>query len=174
VVSVATEPITDTERARVAELHAAGRSRNDIAAELGRSGSTISKIAGRLGLTFNRARVAAATDAKVVDAKAKRAQLMNDLLDDAQRLRQQLWSPTTVYSFGGKDNTYASHDVPLPPVRDQRDIVQAVNTALSAALRLDQHDGDGTTDQAGSLLGALFDSITGRHAEAPAPADGDG
>lgn len=139
---MAARPITDEDRRRVRSLHAAGRNRNQIAKELGRSGSTVSKIAAELGLSFNREATAAATEAKVIDAKARRAQLMHDLLDDAERLRAQLFSETTIHSFGGKENTYNSKKVPRPLFSDQRNIVQAVSTAISASLRLDVHDSD--------------------------------
>lgn len=139
---MAAKPITDEERGRVRDLHTAGRNRNQIARELGRSGSTISKIAADLGLSFDRTTVKAATEARVADAKARRAQLMHELLDDAERLRSQLFAPTTIHSFGGKDHTYNSRSVDQPLFRDQRDIMQATNTAIAASLRLDLHDAD--------------------------------
>lgn len=148
-------PLTQAERDRIRDLHAQGRSRNDIATEIGRGVASVSRAAKAMGLSFDRAATKTATVAKVADAKAKRAALMNSLLDDAERLRQQLWAPTTIYSFGGKDNTYNSREVERPPFRDQRDIVQAVNTALGASLRLDLHDGDAGADEARSMIGAL-------------------
>lgn len=135
-------PITDAERDRVAELHAQGLSRNAIARQLGRSQSTVSKLARELGLTFDRARTAEATQAKVVDAKARRAQLANDLLADAERMRQQLWTPTTIYNFGGKENTYNERNVEQPPFRDQRDIVHSVGLLVDRHVRLTEVDAD--------------------------------
>jgi hypothetical protein len=153
---MAARPITEEDRRRVKALHAAGRNRNQIAKEIGRSGSTVSKIAEQLGLSFNRDAVQAATEARVADAKARRAELMHALLDDAQKLRQQLFAPTTIHSFGGKDNTYASRDVNQPLFKDQRDIMQATNTAITASLRIDDHDANtGDTDAAKSMLGSL-------------------
>jgi hypothetical protein len=167
-------PITDTERDRVRELHAAGRGRNEIAAELDRSTGIVTKIARELGLSFDRSATMAATAAKAADARGRRARLMHELLDDAEKLRSQLFAPTVIHNFGGKDNTYNSRKVSRPPFRDQRDIMQAVSTAVGASLRLDLHDGDASIDQVGSLLGNLFDNLRGRHADDPAPADGDG
>lgn len=164
--------ITDAERERVQQLHARGLGRNDIARELGRSVSTISAVAKQLGLSFDRSKTAAATAAKVVDAKAKRAQLMTDLLDDAEKLRAQLFAQAHVYAFGGKENTFAEAYIDQPSFRDQRDIMAAVNTALGASLRLDQHDGDGSNETVGSLLGSLLDDLVGRHGEQPADGDG--
>lgn len=156
----ANKPITARERKRIADLHAEGTSRNDIAKALKRSPSTITKVCGQLGLSFDRTKTQAATAARVQDAKAKRTQLMNDLLDDAAKLRQQLWMPTTIFSFGGKDNTYAERQVPLPPVKDQRDIVNAVSTTITASLRLDEHDRGSDVDDAKSMLDELFEGLT--------------
>ncbi len=66
-------PLSDTEQARIGELHAAGASRNDIAKDLGRSGDTITRYCRKHGLAFDRAGVAAATAAKAKDAAARRA-----------------------------------------------------------------------------------------------------
>lgn len=151
---MANAPITDADRERVRELHAEGLARNAIAAKMGRSQAAVSKIAKALGLDFDRSRTAAATEAKVLDARARRAQLMHDLLDDANRLRRQLWEPTTIYSFGGKDNTYNSKPVDRPPFKDQRDIMGAASLAITASLRLDEHDTAGA-EGAKSMLGAL-------------------
>lgn len=160
---MAARPITDEDRRRVRSLHAAGRNRNQIAKELGRSGSTVSKIAAELGLRFDRAAVQAATEARVADAKARRADLMHALLEDAERLRQQLFAPTTIHSFGGKDNTYGSRDVLQPLFKDQRDIMQSVSTAITASLRIDDHNTDNGAESARSMVGSLFDALRGAY-----------
>lgn len=170
---MAARPVTDTERQQVATLHAAGCSRNDIAAQLGRSGSTISKIATDLGLSFDRTTVQAATAAKVADARAKRTHEMNALLDDAKRLRLQLFAPCIVHAFGGKENTYNQAELDRPPFADQAKIMQAYSLAIDKSIRLDVHDGDGSIEQVGSLLGNLFDTLRDRHPESAA-ADDDG
>lgn len=135
-------PITDAERTRLAELHAQGLSRNEIARDLGRAQSTVSKLAAEAGLSFDRARTRAATEAKMLDAKARRAQLAVDLLADAERMRLQLWAPTTIYNFGGKENTYNERPVDQPPFRDQRDIVHAVGLLVDKHVRLTEVDAD--------------------------------
>lgn len=166
------DPITDDERRRVRDLHTAGLSRNDIAKELGRSGSTISKIADDLGLSFDRSAVKAATEAKVADARARRAALMLNLLSDAGRLREQLWVETTYIDHGGKEFVEAKWTQPEPTPMDKLKLMQAATSALNASLRLDEHDGDGSTETVGSLLGSLFDNLTAKHAAEPS-SDGD-
>ena len=138
----ANKPITARERKRIAELHADGATRNDIAKAVKRSPSTITKMCRELGLSFDRSKTKAATEAKVADAKARRAEIMHGLLDDVQRLRAQLFAPAIIFSFGGKENTYAERHVPEPPSRDKRDLMGSISLALNASLRLDDHDGD--------------------------------
>lgn len=152
-------PLTKRELDRIRAMHGEGKTRNDIAKALGRSASTITAACNKMGLSFDRSKTKAATEAKVADARAKRAQLMNDLLDDAERLRQQLFAPTVIWSFGGKDNTFNSKKVPLPPVKDQRDIVNAVSTTITASLRLDEHDKGSDVDDSKSMLRGLAEKL---------------
>jgi hypothetical protein len=166
-------PLTQAERDRIRELHTQGRSRNAIAAELGRGVASISRAAKDMGLSFDRRATQAATAAKVIDAKAKRVAEMNALLDDAKRLRLQLFAPCTIHAFGGKENTYNQAQIEQPLFADQAKIMQAYGTAIEKSLRLDAHDGDGSIEQVGSLLGNLFDSIRGRVGEDQAAADDD-
>lgn len=148
---------TDDDTVRLHQLHAQGMSRNDIAREMNRSGSTISRHAADEGLSFERGpEVAAATEAMRADAKSRRAQMMLKLLEDADKLRLQLFAPTTIHSFGGKDHTYNSHDVQQPLFKDQRDIMNACSVALNASMRLDHHDTDGGAEGARSMVSQLF------------------
>ncbi|WP_027945965.1 helix-turn-helix domain-containing protein [Amycolatopsis taiwanensis] len=152
---MAAGPLTDNELTRIRDLHAAGATRNDIAKQLGRSGSTISKAAGKLGLSFDRTAVKAATEAKVADARARRARLTLDLLSDAERLRAQLWQPHEYIDHGGKDFTEARWTQPEPSPADKLKLMQAAGTAASTSMRLDLHDADTGDDGAKSMLGAL-------------------
>jgi transposase-like protein len=77
-------PIGDDDREQVRRLHTQGKSRNEIARTIGRSASTVSKIARELGLGFpGGARVAAATEARRADAAARRELLADEALDGA-------------------------------------------------------------------------------------------
>lgn len=146
---------TPEESDRLRELHAAGRTLGQCATEMGRDKGTISKRAKTLGLTWDRAQVHAATVAKVRDAAARRADLELRLLDDAERLRQQLWQPAIVFNFGGRDNTYEERTLDKPPVADQLKIMQAVGVAIDRALRIADHDTNAGADDAKNLLTSL-------------------
>lgn len=148
-------PVTQADYDHVRELHAEGLGRNAIAERLGRSGKTVSKIAEKLGLNFDRERTRVATEAKVIDARAKRAALANDLLDDAARLRQQLWQPAHYVAHGGKEFDRADWTMDEPTFADKAKIMQSVGIAVDRAVKLDEYDADPGIDAAKSMLGAL-------------------
>jgi hypothetical protein len=160
---MAATPLTDAERQQIRDLHAAGLGCAAIAREIGRDRSTISVHARAMGLTFDRAQTRAATQARVDDARDRRSKLALDLLADAERLRTQLWTPCIVHSFGGRNNSYNEHELPEPPFRDKRDIMNTAALALDKHMRLldfDQRDG---ADEVASLLGTLFDNLRTKH-----------
>ncbi|TYK47166.1 helix-turn-helix domain-containing protein [Actinomadura decatromicini] len=134
----ARRPIDDTDRRRVAELHAQGLNRNQIAREIGRAQSTVSKIAAELGLTFDRARTAEATRAKVADAKERRADLANLALDDAHAMRARALASDTG--------------------RDARDYAAAYGVFIDRHLRLIEADAD---HQGLAAVDAWLRDITG-------------
>ncbi|MGH3942488.1 MAG: helix-turn-helix domain-containing protein [Pseudonocardiaceae bacterium] len=152
-------PLTSEDRDQVRALHARGLSRNAIAREIGRSVGSVTKLAREQGLVFDRAATVAATAAAVADARARRAALMHALLDDAGRLREQLFAPCTLRNAGGKDNTWAVLEVEQPPFADQLKIVQATVTAADASMRLDRHDSGAGVEEAKSMLGALAEGL---------------
>ncbi|MFF2522442.1 helix-turn-helix domain-containing protein [Streptomyces liangshanensis] len=136
-------PVTDEEREEVRRLHGEGKGRNQIAKILKRSGKTISDIAVDLGLSFARAaEVRAATEVRQADLAALRAQLALDLTYDAIRLRQQLWEPTTVYNFGGAENTFAKHTFDEAPASEKRALMSTVGVAIDRSLKLAPADTD--------------------------------
>lgn len=156
---MAARPVDDTDRRKVAELHAQGLSCAAIAREIGRARSTVSKIAAAAGLPFDRAQTRSATRAKVADAKARRAQLASDLLDDAQYLREKLRGPCYVYNFGGKDNTFSDAVAREPSPRDLREIMAAVGLAAERHERLVALDADQGLDDGKAMLTDLAEAL---------------
>lgn len=153
-------PITDHDREQVRTLHAAGISRNEIARTLKRSPSTVSKIARELGLTFDRAaEVAVATEVRRADLAARRADLALALQDDAEKLRAQLFAPCTVGEFAGRDGDWHETHLDRPRFTDQRQIIGAVQTAVSTSLRLAPAEGGENAEQVRSMLGALGEAL---------------
>jgi transposase-like protein len=137
---MAARPWTDTDQARLLELHAAGQSLHSIAKQLGRSKETISRKATAAGLTWDRTRTAAAAQAVTIDNKARRAALESKLLAKADDLINAIDSPFLAFSFGGKDNTYNEHHLDRPPTSDIRNLMQSAGIAIDRSLKLADHD----------------------------------
>lgn len=131
---------TEAETDRLRALHAAGKSLHAIAAEMGRGKGTISAKAKAAGLAWDREQVQAATQAKVADARERRATLQLRLLDDAERLREQLWQPAKWGNFGGRENTYNEVILDQPLFADKLKLMQAVGIAVDRSLKLADHD----------------------------------
>ncbi|GHA20078.1 helix-turn-helix domain-containing protein [Streptomyces echinoruber] len=156
-------PITDADRRRVRELHAAGKSRNEIARELKRSPSTVSKIAAAFEppLSFDRAeQVEAATRVRTADLAARRAALALDLQAAAEQMLGQLWAPCTVGEFAGRDGEWHETRLDRPRFGDQRQIIASVQTAVGTSLRLAPAEGGENAEQVRSMLGALGEALT--------------
>lgn len=156
---MAGRPITARDRRRLKELHAEGLSRNEIARRMNRAASTVSKLAAEMGLDFDRSRTQAGTAARHADAKARRARLALDLVADAERLRKQMWNPCTIHNFGGKENTYNSHDLDQPLFADQLKIMQATGLAVDKHVRLIEIDADQGVGDAKSMLTNLMGAL---------------
>jgi AcrR family transcriptional regulator len=149
--------------ARIRELAEGGMGRNEIARELGVSVGSVTAHAP--AGAFDRSATMAAVKARQADMAERRAKLAADLLEDAERLRRQLWEPALVYNFGGKDNTYEEHELDEQPVDGKRTLMQAVSTAVAAHVRLIDHDGDGITEQAKSVLDGFMEAVAERAAQ---------
>lgn len=143
---------TDEESRRLADFHAQGKSLHFIAKELGRSKDTVSRHADRLGLSFSREQTAKAAEAVHVDNKARRALLESRLLEEADKVLDQMWKPALVYSFGGPLNEYNEHTLTQPTFGDQKAIVQTASTALTAANKLHELNSGHNAEQAMSAL----------------------
>lgn len=144
---------------QIRELHALGYGRNRIAREIGKAPVMVSRTAAVLGLTFDRSQIEAATKARQADISERKSLLAEDLLSDAERLRAQMWEPTTVYSFGGKDNTYEEHTFDEAPAADKRALMSTAATAIDRVLKLVPAEESSNLDSAKSMLGSLGEAL---------------
>jgi hypothetical protein len=154
------EPTPNDVVEQIKALAASGVGCNEIARRLEVSPRTVSRYAPPG--SFDRSATIAAVKARQADMAARRAQLAADLLEDAERMRRQLWEPALVYNFGGKDNDYNERTLDEQPVDGKRTIMQAVSTAVNAHVRLVDHDGDGGVDEAKSVLDGFMDAVARR------------
>lgn len=157
---MARNPIPEEFHDRFRELHADGYGRNRLARELGFPAVQISRTAEYLGLTFDRSRIQAATEARLADLAERRAILAEDFTEAAEKCLKQMWQPTTVYSFGGKDNTYEEHEFPEAPAAEKRALMSTAATAVDRSLKLVPAEESSNLDSAKSMLGSLGEALS--------------
>jgi hypothetical protein len=147
-------PITTADRNRVRDLHAQGKTRNEIARAVGRAPSTVTGIARALGLSFDRTATAAATHARQLDNRARRTEIVARLYDRAEEILGRLEAERytfTATTVNGIESKVLDH-VPAP---DEKALASAMASHLGAASRLEQVDADKGAEGAKSMLGGL-------------------
>ncbi|WP_126890534.1 hypothetical protein [Curtobacterium sp. HSID17257] len=90
----------------MAALHAEGRGRNAIAAELGLGNSTVARITKALVLDFSRAQDAVAVHARLTRLAEMHTRLAEKIAAIAGGQLDRARKPNLVYSFGGEENTF--------------------------------------------------------------------
>ncbi|WP_333811109.1 helix-turn-helix domain-containing protein [Timonella senegalensis] len=140
---------------QLATLHSENLGVRAIAERMGFGRTTVSKHAQRIGLSFDRRQTKAATAAVQADAKAKRAALELALLDDAQKLRAQIWEPHTYIDHGGKDFIQVTWTQNEPTSSDKLKLMQAATAALDKSIKIAQLDSDNGAAGAISMLEGL-------------------
>lgn len=151
--------ITDDERARIVDLIHEGHSCGDIARQVGRDKSTVSRIAAAEGLDFDRSRTQVATAAKQADSAARLAAFSELLIDDMERLRRQLWEPCVVYAFGGKNNDFNEAQIPEPDFGAKRNIMTSIGIATDKVLAI--RKAEAGPGEAAGLIVDLVSAIRG-------------
>lgn len=150
-------PLSDEVRAAIlADIEAGKLSRNKIAEKHGVSRGTVTNLAKtHVGDTaFDRTHAEKGARARQFDAKAARAELIEQLYGDAQRFRERSWSPYTQVVTGPMGPEFVT--TKLPPLRDQQAGYTAVAIAIDKALTLEKHDSDEGQAMGKSMVNDLF------------------
>ncbi|WP_411145293.1 helix-turn-helix domain-containing protein [Streptomyces sp. x-80] len=166
--------ITDTDREQVRRLHGRGMARNEIARQMGRSPSTVSKIAAAFEppLSFDRAAdVATATAVRTADLAARRTEMASRLHDIAERELSKMSEPTTYWDWGGKDHEYDERVQPEPHAADRRAMMATAGAALDRSLKL-APPREEAGEQSRSVIGRLMDGLARNYAERHGSAPG--
>jgi transposase-like protein len=156
-------PLDPDKREAIAQAIRDGGKRNEVARQFEVSPSTVTTIAKNEGIdgAFDRTATKRATEARNADTSARRAALKGLLVEDAHRLRAQLWQPCVMHNFGGKDNTHNSIELPQPTFEQQRNIMTSVGIAVQRVADLEKLDMGGGVEEAAGLIRDLVDSIRG-------------
>lgn len=149
-------PVTPEEHAEIRRLHAAGIGRNEIARRIGRGPRTVSEFCEREGLTFDRTMTAVATEAKKIDARARRAALIERAYARAEKVFDRLEADDTdgykytATTVNGIETKTLDH-VPGP---EERSLATAAGQYLTQAAKLEALDaGTGHDEDRGILTG---------------------
>lgn len=147
---MATGRVTDDERAAIVAILRETENVRETARRTGRSKSCVSAIARSIeGLDIaGRPQTKTATEAKVADNVAKRELLKASLLDDAIRLRAQLWEPAVekkpmVVSKGGDAGSMVLEvetHLDQPTFADKQRIMTSVGIATDKVIALERLD----------------------------------
>ena len=121
--------------------------------------STVEEHAKILKLSWARSATPEAIAATKADERARRSRYRAGLMDDLERLRAQLWAPTLVHRFGGRDNTFATATLDQPAIADQLRLVQAIGAGMATLERLEKMDADQGVSDAVSLIDGIADAI---------------
>lgn len=159
------QPWTDEDAATLARMHGEGASLTSIAKHLGRHPGTVSKKAKAAGLSFDRAPVAAANEARAVDARARRQRIVANQMLIHERLQAQSLAPewrTIMRGEGGAEHIETLNHV---PARDAKDMMSALNSSSTIIARLDdnQTDHDDAKSVIGDLVKGLAEDYERRH-----------
>lgn len=157
---MATGPYKPEEDALLRQLIPQGVSQSEIARQLDRTRGSVANRAAKLGIKSDRMQTVAATQAKVIDAKARRAALELTLLEDAEKLRSQIWQQHTYFDWGGKDHSFDQHTVDEPTPADKQRLMQAATLAVDRSLRIAAHDADTGVAEAVGALDQIADALT--------------
>ena len=173
-------PITDTELARLRELHGTGASCRQIAREMNRAPITVSKHAAALGLSFDRSQVKAATEARVADVAARRAEVSAQFIEITAKMSARMLAElddtgAEVKPWRLRDYSYAigalfdrhlaqaDHD---PTNENGSEIDRWLEHTTGSPVPPSRSDADETA-KSRSILAALMDDMVGRHGSEP-------
>ncbi|GAB3166934.1 hypothetical protein GCM10027059_26660 [Myceligenerans halotolerans] len=141
------------------QLVAQGVPQSEIGRRIGRSRGAVANRARALGVRSDRTVTVAATQAKVIDAKARRATLELQLLEDAEKLRAQLWQPHEYIDHGGKDYVRVTWTQDEPTPADKQRLMQAAVVAVDRSLKIATHDADTGVAEAVGALDQIADAL---------------
>lgn len=160
--------ITDDERQAIRDGHAAGKSCNEIARELERSASTVSRAARELGLSWDTSRSAAATEAKQASNRARRARLVARMYDRADAIMDRLEADQFKLVGVSKDGLAHTNliDSDAIPGAEERALFGMVVNALNGAARLEAVDAaDAGATEGKGILGRLDEALQATYAQ---------
>lgn len=150
-------PFTPADADRLRELHTAGLSCVAIAREMGRSRSTISEHAKRLGLAFDPPPTEA-TAVKVATNRERRAALTRRMLDRAAAVLDRLEANTYQHRITAGEASFLVQD-PVVPAADEKSLSGAISSYMRSAMEAEKLDAAVGDTDGRSMLEALAEGL---------------
>ena len=130
---------------------------------MGISAGSVTNITKAAGVSFDRTATEQAVRSRKIDLAARRAELELQLLEDAARIRLQLFGPIEYTELGSWRSSegaggaeWHSRTAEQPVPADQLKLLQAVQVAVNTSQRIADAAGDGDTEDAKAMLVQLF------------------
>ena len=134
-------PFSPEETAQIGRWIAKGVSRNELVRRTGRANATLTRLAQANGWEYNRTRaLSSALASRVMDFRTERQDLKEKLLNDARRLREQLWRPTELVMLNNRTGEFARTILTEPNFADKRNIMTAIGIAVDKVTDLERLD----------------------------------
>lgn len=97
----------------------------------------------QMGVSMREPGPAIRTAANATSARlsARRKELEAELIEDAHRLRAQLWEPARIQGFFGKDGEYREAELDEPQFRDKASIMSAIRAAVQSSRDISELEG---------------------------------
>jgi len=119
-------PFAPDEEAQVIVLIKRGTARNQIARMTGRDGSTITRIAQRAGLSFDRDHLAPIRAARASDLSLRRLAIAQQMADHLEKLVAELHRPLTIRRINTRTGAVEVLKLPQPDPAAKRDLAIAI------------------------------------------------
>lgn len=149
-------------RKQVVELCKQGCTRNEISRRTGIGNTTVTKIAARAGLTFDRTKTARGVEAHSIDMAARRAKIIERQYGRIEKILDRLEEADTegfrtiLKGIGGAEEV---RTLTFVPTVDERNMADATYRGVTAVAALEKVGHDAGTDVAKSFLAGLGQAL---------------
>ena len=155
---------TETQRAEAVELY---RTQGPTAAgeKLGIPKETIMSWAKKAGVhTVRTSATRAAVEAKVVDGKLRRQNIMHRLYGQAETILDELEGETFTTLVKGSGGSDHEATLGFVPPNDRKTLIQSVSTATASATKLEDYDKSAADQSSGAV--SVIDKLMAGFAQA--------
>ncbi|UFS59486.1 hypothetical protein [Subtercola endophyticus] len=139
-------------------LFGEGLGRNQIAAAVGVSAGTVTKLCVDMGLSFDRSATKAATSARVTDLKARKLAIVERLYARSEKILDRLEADTYTYRMPTEFGSELVHDDD-PPADAERNLSSSISTYLVSAQKIESQFADPGLAKVRSMMEKMAEAL---------------